>query len=306
MLDLALPRLSRAARAWFIGSPLECSADPYVQYLLDRGYAAATIRSYLMSVAHLAHWCGVHRYGLGDLNEALLDRFVRRHLSRCRCADRVPHLTYCVRPALLHLLRMLRAEERIASGTPDDPPAIVAELREFDRYLIDVRGLAQTTRYSRVIRVRAFLLDLFADRRIQLETLHRADIVGFMARSTAKWKPPSKQRMVSSLQSYFRFKAISDVATTALSAALPTIAHWRLATLPKGLWATELSRLLGAFDRTCATGRRDYAITRCFADLGLGTAEIARLRLDDVDWQQGTLRIRGKGRRVGIYYPCLQ
>jgi len=70
--------------------------------------------------------------------------------------------------------------------------------------------------------------------------------------------------------------------------------------LPKGLSATELSRLLGAFDRTCATGRRDYAITRCFADLGLRTAEIARLQLDDVDWQEGTLRIRGKGRRVDL------
>jgi hypothetical protein len=45
MLDLALPRLSRAGRDWFTDSPLESNADPYVQYLLDRGYAAASIRS---------------------------------------------------------------------------------------------------------------------------------------------------------------------------------------------------------------------------------------------------------------------
>lgn len=298
MLDLARQRLSRATRDWFTDSPLECSADPYVQYLLDRGYAAASIRSYVVSVAHFGRWLTVHRYGLGDLNEALLDRFVRRHLPTCRCAERVPHVPYCVRPALLHLLRMLRTGEQIAPKTSDYPPMIVAELREFDRYLTEVRGLSQTTRYSRVIRVGAFLLDLFGVRRIRLDTLHRADIVGFVARYTANWKPQSKQCVASSLQSYFRFKAISGVATTALSAALPTIAHWKLATLPRGLSAAELTRLLGAFDRTCATGRRDYAITRCFADLGLRTAEVARLQLDDVDWQRGTLCIRGKGRRV--------
>jgi integrase/recombinase XerD len=195
---------------------------------------------------------------------------------------------------------MLRTGEQIAPWRSGDPPTIVAELREFDRYLIDIRGLSQTTRYARMIRVRAFLLELFGDRRIRLDTLRRADIVGFMARYTANWRPQSKQCVASSLQSYFRFKAISGVRTASLSAALPTIAHWKLATLPKGLSATEFTRLLGAFDRTCASGRRDYAITRCFADLGLRTAEIARLRLEDVDWQSGTIRIRGKGRRVDL------
>lgn len=300
MLDLALPRLSRAARDWFTDSPLESSADPYVQYLLDRGYAPASIRSYVMSVAHFAHWLTAHRRGLNDLDETLLEKFVRRHLPVCRCADRVPHLPYCVRPALLHLLRMLRIGQQIAPWRSGDPPMIVAELREFDNYLTDVRGLCQTTRYARMIRVRAFLLELFGHRRIRLDTLRRADIVGFMARYTANWRPQSKQCVCSSVRSYFRFKAISGVRTASLSAALPMIAHWKLATLPKGLSAAELTRLLGAFDRTCASGRRDYAITRCFADLGLRTAEVARLQLDDVDWQRGMLRIRGKGRRVDV------
>jgi len=50
MLDLVMPRLSRATRDWFTGSPLESSADPYVQYLLyyDRTStrrATSTIRT---------------------------------------------------------------------------------------------------------------------------------------------------------------------------------------------------------------------------------------------------------------------
>lgn len=298
MLERAVPRLTRATRDWFIDSPLESNADAYVQYLRSRGYAAASIRSYVVSVAHFSHWLATHHYGLGDLNETLISRFLQKHLPVCRCAPRLPHLLYCVRPALLHLLRMLRAGQKIVPKASVDPVAIVAELRDFERHLIDVRGLAPTTRYARLRRVRAFLLDRFGARPIRLDKLGRTDVLGFMASYTVNWKPVSKRCVASSLRSYFRFKAISGEPTMALIAALPRIAHWRLATLPKALAPAELARLMCAFDRTCATGKRDYAITRCFIDLGLRTAEVARLRLEDVDWRGGTLRIRGKDRRV--------
>jgi len=58
-----------------------------------------------------------------------------------------------------------------------------------------------------------------------------------------------------------------------------------LARLPKAISADRVTRLLKAFDRSSATGKRDYAITRCFIDLGLRTIEVARLRLDDFDWR---------------------
>ena len=70
--------------------------------------------------------------------------------------------------------------------------------------------------------------------------------------------------------------------------------------MPKGIPAEQLTRLLQAFDRGTTTGKRDYAITRCFVDLGLRTTEVAQLRLDDLDWRQGCVRIRGKGRRVDV------
>ncbi|OTP76124.1 Phage-related integrase [Caballeronia sordidicola] len=44
--------------------------------------------------------------------------------------------------------------------------------------------------------------------------------------------------------------------------------------------------------------RRADAIVRCALDLGLRSGEIARLSLDDIDWQAGTLVLRHtKGRR---------
>lgn len=85
-----------------------------------------------------------------------------------------------------------------------------------------------------------------------------------------------------------------------LAAALPRVAQWRLSALPRNLSAQEIEQLLGAFDRRIATGRRDYAIARCYIDLGLRTTEIVRLRLEDLDWREGRLRIRGKSRRTDV------
>ena len=103
-----------------------------------------------------------------------------------------------------------------------------------------------------------------------------------------------------SLRSYFRLKASQGESTKALIAALPRVAQWRLSGLPETLSVIEIKRLLRAFDRRTATGRRDYAITRCLLDLGLRRAEVAQLQLEDVDWRNGTLTIHGKGKRIDV------
>src|SRR5262249_38416996 len=87
----------------------------------------------------------------------------------------------------------------------------------------------------------------------------------------------------------------------ALIAAIPTVASWRLASLPSHLTPDETARVLNAFDRRTATGRRGYAMARCMVDLGLRVGEVAALQLDDVNWREGTVRIgAGKSRRVDV------
>jgi integrase/recombinase XerD len=44
-------------------------------------------------------------------------------------------------------------------------------------------------------------------------------------------------------------------------------------------------------------GRRDYAVILLLARLGLRAGEVARLRLEDIDWHHGEILVRGKGRR---------
>jgi integrase/recombinase XerD len=293
-------KLARASREWFSDSDLASSTDAYVGYLSSRGYAPQTVQIYLESVAHFAHWCASHCIGLLKIDETAVERFLSRHLPRCCCAERCQRTRNTSAAALSHLLNILRIENRIPPKKSPDPAAVFDEIRRFDHYLRQVCGLKPATCDDRVKHVRFFLLDRFAAGSIRMDLLKPSDVIRFMSKYTQRWIASSKRHAGNSLRSYFRFKALHGENTARLIAAIPTVAQWRLARLPKGISIDQTKQLLKAFDRNSPTGKRDYAITRLFVDLGLRTTEVAGLRLDDIDWRQGLVSIRGKGRRVDI------
>jgi integrase/recombinase XerD len=61
--------------------------------------------------------------------------------------------------------------------------------------------------------------------------------------------------------------------------------------------AAAVQGLLDHCPREDTLGIRDYAVLMLVARLGLRSIEVARLRLEDVDWRSGEIVIRGKGRR---------
>lgn len=300
MLPFTQALASRRTKEWLASSILDGYADSYVQTLADRGYKPGTIRSYLSSVAHLAHWCQRRQLGLSQIDEALVERFIDRHLPACRCAIRCARLRHTVRAALAQLVEGLRSSGHIALRPLITPSRIDVELRKLDLYLRDVRGLSDLTRQLYQRHLRSLLPELFAQQPIRISRLEPKDIAAAVRRCTVGYKPASIKSVNIALRCYFAFKTLQGEQTAHLTAALPRVVLWRLSNLPKMLPSQDVDRLLRSCDRTTATGKRDYAIARCFVDLGLRRAEVARLQLDDVDWREGVLRIAAKGRRTDV------
>src|SRR5438876_178422 len=99
-------------------------------------------------------------------------------------------------------------------------------------------------------------------------------------------------------------KQIERGAITAdLAAAVPKVAGWSMTGIPRAITAEEIRKLLSSIDRRHAKGRRDYAILLLLARLGMRSGEIARLDLDDIDWNSGSLKVRGKGREARLPLP---
>ena len=113
--------------------------------------------------------------------------------------------------------------------------------------------------------------------------------------------PATAKAVRTALRSLIRFAQLGGLCDGRLVFAVPRIAQWKRAQLPRALSDQELALLLNAFDRSTAIGRRDYVITLCLAQLGLRAGEVAALSLDDFDWRSGTLRlVGGKERRASV------
>ena len=130
-----------------------------------------------------------------------------------------------------------------------------------------------------------------------------AAVVAFITSLRHRFSPASMRTVRSSLRSFFRFLRVEGFCGDALEAAIPTVAHWRLATLPRSLTEQQVEQVLAAVDPSTPCGQRDQAIMQCLATLGLRPGEVANLCLDDIDWRGGTLQIRARKNRRGAVLP---
>lgn len=103
---------------------------------------------------------------------------------------------------------------------------------------------------------------------------------------------------VTALRSLLGFLHVDGLIPRRLTAAVPSVAGWRLAGLPKALTPTEIEALFASCDRRTSKGCRDFAVLTMLVRLGLRAGELAALRLDDIQWRAGTIVIRGKGHQV--------
>lgn len=144
-----------------------------------------------------------------------------------------------------------------------------------------------------------FLTRRFGDGPINLPSIQAEDVSAFVQREASRMSPQSAKKVTTALRSFLRHALCCGAIDRDLTGAVPTVAGWSLAGIPKGLSRNEVNRVLASCNRRTMIGRRDYAILLLLARLGLRACEVASLELDDIDWAAGTFSVRGKGGK-----PC--
>jgi integrase/recombinase XerD len=166
------------------------------------------------------------------------------------------------------------------------------------------RGLREQTLRGYERLVRRFVRAALGDDPIDPACLSCADVVGFVVAMQGRFSPGSMKAVRTALRSFVGFLRVEGLCDEPLESAIPTVAHWRLATLPRYLSDAQLARLLASLDvssRPC--GQRDRAIVLLLASLGLRPGEVAGLRLEDIDWRAGSVRLRERKTRRGGVVP---
>lgn len=73
--------------------------------------------------------------------------------------------------------------------------------------------------------------------------------------------------------------------------------QWRLSALPRYLAPDQVERLIATCDTKTLLGARNRAVLLLLARLGLRAGDVAGLRLEDIDWRAGRLKVCGKAHR---------
>ena len=203
-----------------------------------------------------------------------------------------------VAPQLRHLLATL--DEAGVLRKAKSLTAVDVELRRFDEYMNQARGLARGTRVQRLKVVRAFLQQTRCARPRVLTCPTPGELRRFIELQLQRWCPASAKVLAGTLRSYLRYRATLGDPVGHLLPIIASPANWRLAALPQTLSPQEVGQFLSAFPQGLPSRHRAYAMVRCLVDLGLRD-HFARLDLDDIDWTAGTLRIaKNKSRRVDV------
>jgi integrase/recombinase XerD len=104
--------------------------------------------------------------------------------------------------------------------------------------------------------------------------------------------------IVTSVRMFVRFLIAQQECPESLQYAIPRMAGWRQASLPRYLDPTDIQRVIDTCDPSDPLGARDHAVLLLLARLGLRASDIASLRLRDIDWSGGRLQVTGKSRRT--------
>jgi integrase/recombinase XerD len=266
--------------------------DGFATALSESGYATITARRYLRAAEHFIYWSELKRRPVQDVDEKFLWQFVH-HLGRCRCARRGhsdrASLTQGTRLFLKYLRdRGINATQPVTSWVAADS-TLVSRYCEWVRLQ---RGICDVT----LSRHRRYVRELL----VQLgEVPSRWDAHGlraFVLNESRRCSPATLQAYASVVRIFVRFLIAEGQCAIGLDAAIPRMAHWRLAALPRSLPPDDVERVIASCNLASRVGRRDRVVLLLLARLGLRAGDVAHLQFHDIDWEGAWIHVRGKSR----------
>jgi len=258
--------------------------------LTERGYASSSAIEHVRLLAHLSRWLDQRHLAAAELTPERVEEFLR--------VRRQYWVRWASERALAPTLGFLRGLGVIPPApVPVATTPVEVLLGEYRRYLIAERGLVAGTVVQRERVARLFLAGLSEPIEEHLGRLGAGEVSAFVLRQCPGRSVSAARAVVSGTRSLLRFLHLDGRVPAGLAEAVPAVAGWSVSPLPRAVSPQLAARLVASCDPGTPVGRRDRAIMVLLSRLGLRAAEVAALRLADLDWRAGEVVVRGKGNR---------
>ncbi len=189
------------------------------------------------------------------------------------------------------------------------PGTFQAQIDAFLEYLIVEAGRSEKTAEAYCRDQEDYAHFLFGRGHDDFRAVQRQDLLDHLAqlRTQRRLAPSSMARKLSSLRNLHRFLVREGVTAQDPTADLdpPKLSR----TLPHVLSTEECHALLQAPDLSTARGCRDAAMLALMYAAGLRVSELVNLEVENLDFRQELVRVRGKGgktRLVPVAPPALE
>ncbi|MBW2735876.1 MAG: tyrosine-type recombinase/integrase [Deltaproteobacteria bacterium] len=264
----------------------------FTHHLDGLGYARFTIERRVKAAAHLGLWLERNGLEVDRLSEHALDLF-GHHLPRCQCPDAVLKARRAAMTGARLFVKYVCGTGVLGSMSLDEthqciPPLIAA----FRHWMLEHRGVKSGTldRYGRTIE------DLLRTLGEDPEQFTVSALRRFVVELGQLHSRGQAQNVATAVRSFLRYLVATGQCAIEVEGAIPPVASWRLSTLPRYLPTSDVKRILDTCQTDTSIGLRDRAILLLLSWLGLRAGEVVGLCLGDIDWEQASFVVAGKGR----------
>jgi site-specific recombinase XerD len=273
-----------------VEGPLGPVLEGYAELLNEEGFSHESYLGKTWFAIRFSRWLHKHGFGLKNLTLSIGERFLRDYPPRRGDPTTLKHFL-----AWLHSQELIPAQALQAHKKSK----LDALIEEYSSYLLAERGLAPTS-----VEVYSSIAYRFLERtcpagRGDLDALAAADIRAFVTREAKRYRTSKAASLLAvAVRSLLRFVHYRGYIDRSLTLAVPAVAHWSMASIPRALPLKAVRQvLIQSKSRRSPCGLRDRAILLLLARLGLRARDVMLLELDDLDWTNGCIHVSGKGRQ---------
>jgi site-specific recombinase XerD len=265
----------------------------YNDHLRSQGYVATVVASMLFDARHFAYWVGSNA-DWGQIDRAAIERFARHDCS-CPTAmsGRRSYKGIAIRRRHATKFVAYLVRQGVIAAIAGEPE-LDERLTAYSHWLATARGLPTAGIKRSLTEVKRWYSNICGeDAACSAEALRAILLDQDPSRSKG-----SIDRTVSTLRSFVRFLIARDECPPDRLAAL-CVAPRRAATqVPRYVDRASIEQILAACDTSTPIGLRNRALLLLLARLGLRAGDLVAMQLDDIDWDQGTIRVSGKSARA--------
>lgn len=275
--------------------------EPLAVALTKRGYTKEAARRILRNTDTFSRWLDSHGVSISEAHEDYIASFIAE-IGR-RPSGKLPKAAL----GLGMVVRLLDHEGLIEFRAPLPPSESERWLRMFDLHLDQVAGVSENTRRLYLYHARRLMEFLFGkEQSPDWSALTAETLASFVQTEAMQVKRTTIRCKVTAVRVLLRFLIFKGEIQPGLVAAIPPVKTWALDSLPKYVSSNDVQRMLDLCEDGTSAGQRDRAVLLLLSRLGLRVGEVARLRLENIDWQEGQILVRaGKINRERIL-PLLQ